>query len=660
MAEKLNFDLLIGQNRLKEGLLEGQKEASRLESVLSSAAGVFAGNLATKGFELLGSAISGAVGVFKDAISASAEQERAVNSLNAALASAGNLLPGASEDLQNFASELQKTSKFGDEAALSNIALLQSITRLDTEGLKSATRAAADLSAAVGIDLESATRLVAKSVNGQTDALKRYGVEVQKGSSDTENFQNTIEALSAQFGGRAESELNTYSGVVAATRNALGDLLEPIGEIVTKNPLILAGFRGFKELVENLTSVISGNKGELKSFVNSGLLFAADAAIVAAESFDVIVRAFQIFGEVVTGVATAINVPLAKLTDTLGITEGAFDSFVGATVVAFENAANIATNTGTFSALASKIDDFKNKTLQTAAEIELENNKGFQNGRARAAKTIEDNERVLASRRKLIDEIALLQAEADIKEQERLVSGVGLEDERRESELQRLFDFEIQKTNVVLEQELARAALIKDAKERELAEEAARLRAVASINQTALKDEDRLRGERLAKERIFQNQLSGIAAIGANAVAAFTKSGSREAFFAQQAAAAAQAIVALNLAIAQANAVPPPGNIAAISAAKIQGAVAISGIAAATIKGFQDGGFIGGIRGATIGGDTTTVNAREGELVLNADQQRRLLEKLDARDSSRPIVIEISGREIARVVRDEMAAGFVL
>ena len=41
---------------------------------------------------------------------------------------------------------------------------------------------------------------------------------------------------------------------------------------------------------------------------------------------------------------------------------------------------------------------------------------------------------------------------------------------------------------------------------------------------------------------------------------------------------------------------------------------------------FETGGVIGGYRGATMGTDNTYIHARQGEMVLNAEQQRQLFE----------------------------------
>ena len=61
------------------------------------------------------------------------------------------------------------------------------------------------------------------------------------------------------------------------------------------------------------------------------------------------------------------------------------------------------------------------------------------------------------------------------------------------------------------------------------------------------------------------------------------------------------------------------------------GAVQIASIIAAkpTPPNYYRGGVIGGMNGATMGGDNTYIHARRGEMVLNASQQRALWDKLN-------------------------------
>lgn len=282
-----------------------------------------------EGFKLIGgaakSAFKAVTGFASDLVSAASVQEDAINRLNTALSITGKFSNEASEDLQNFASALQATSKFGDEAILSSAGLIQNLARLDTEGLKQATQSAADLSAALGIDLESASSLVAKALNGQTGALARYGIQVKKGATDTETFANVITALNNQFGGSAAAQLNTFSGALAQAKNAYGDIFEEAGTVITQNRGVIIVLQEATKAFLKITEFIKENRQAISDLIRDGIIkllnilpliidgfsilnFTMEATVKVTNSLK---KAFNIIGGIIDATASRTK-PLAK------------------------------------------------------------------------------------------------------------------------------------------------------------------------------------------------------------------------------------------------------------------------------------------------------------------------------------------------------------
>lgn len=256
MAE-LKVDLDISTKKAEKGTTKSLKSAgvaggaafaSGFKSNLGSIAAALGGILA---FRKINS-------IIKQSIRLSSIQEDAVNELNTALKATGAFSEAASKDIQNFASELQKVSTIGDEATLSTAALIQSLGALPIDKLKEATQAAADLSAGLGIDLRSAALLVGKAAAGEVSSFSRYGLIIKKASDNTTTFNNTLTALNERFGGAAESKLKTFSGAVEALGNSYGDLLESLGDIVTKSPSFIAVINTTTTLITKLTESLSG------------------------------------------------------------------------------------------------------------------------------------------------------------------------------------------------------------------------------------------------------------------------------------------------------------------------------------------------------------------------------------------------------------------
>lgn len=280
MAEKLEFrfDLLKGQTTIIEALDEASKKATGFKAVLGDvgdSAPSFlklstAVAVGTAAFEMAKNALHSFIGVLESGIDAAIEKENAINKLNLSLAQTGKYTDAASEDFLAYAETLRKTTRYTDDQIIANAAYLESLTALDTEGLKKATKASADLAATLGIDLHTATSLVAKSIEGNSGALGRYGIQVKKGADETENLTNTLKALS-QFSGRAEADANTFGGAIVKMKNALGETYTALGQVITQNPIFIEMINRMGAAFNHLSEFIVDNRGEIISFVNGAI-----------------------------------------------------------------------------------------------------------------------------------------------------------------------------------------------------------------------------------------------------------------------------------------------------------------------------------------------------------------------------------------------------
>ena len=111
-----------------------------------------------------------------------------------------------------------------------------------------------------------------------------------------------------------------------------------------------------------------------------------------------------------------------------------------------------------------------------------------------------------------------------------------------------------------------------------------------------------------------------------------TKTEEERAKAARRAKAWAKIQIATNAGVAVAKGVASAVDVgfpAAIPAMATMLAAILSAIAQANAlasEGFETGGVIGGYRGATMGNDNTVASVRTGEMVINAEQQRRLFD----------------------------------
>lgn len=193
---------------------------------------------------------------FRASIKAAQEQEDAINRLNTSLQLSGAFSEQASRDLQDYASSLQQVTRFGDEAVLNQLALAKSFGATNTQA-KQVVSAAADLAASFGIDLQSATRNVAKTLGGYAGELGEVIPELKNLTQEQLRAGAGVDLLASKFSGAARKEVLTFSGATQQLSNTFGDLLEEIGFIITKNPIVLSGIKSLNKTFQDTIKTVN-------------------------------------------------------------------------------------------------------------------------------------------------------------------------------------------------------------------------------------------------------------------------------------------------------------------------------------------------------------------------------------------------------------------
>lgn len=228
-----------------------EKSFSALKAVAGAAIGFIAGRAA--------------INAFSNLTEAAAESEDAFNELSTAIRLSGKQINAT--NFSAFAAAIQATTKYEDDFIIKNAAVLQNLAQLDEQGLKRATKAAVDLSAALRIDLGTATEMIGKAAQGQIGTFSRYGLAVKAGATNAETLSAVLTKIETQFGGAAAAQVNTYSGAVAQAKNVWGDLKETLGNIIIQNPAIIGGIKALTDGLLNLIGKVEANKDKINAFV---------------------------------------------------------------------------------------------------------------------------------------------------------------------------------------------------------------------------------------------------------------------------------------------------------------------------------------------------------------------------------------------------------
>lgn len=129
------------------------------------------------------------------------------------------------------AKELQKVTLFGDEETMAAQSMLASMG-LEEEAIQRLIPLVQDMATAKGMNLTAAADLVAKSVGSSTNALSRYGIQIEGEVGSTERLNSAVEALTGQFEGQSKAAAKAGAGGLKQLQNRFGDLMEDIGKML--------------------------------------------------------------------------------------------------------------------------------------------------------------------------------------------------------------------------------------------------------------------------------------------------------------------------------------------------------------------------------------------------------------------------------------------
>ena len=221
---------------------KASKEIQGVHSALDKLGGMAKG-LALGGIAVGVAGIAALGNVLMDSVSAAMEAQAAQAQLAAVIESTGGIA-GVTADMANrLATELQNVTRFEDDAVLGAESILLTFTNIGREVFPDAMWAAADLSQALGTDLQSSVMMLGKALNDPLSgitALKRAGVQLTDQqeamikkmieAGDTMGAQKIIlQELETQVGGSAKAYGETLAGKLEIFNNTLGDVKETIG-----------------------------------------------------------------------------------------------------------------------------------------------------------------------------------------------------------------------------------------------------------------------------------------------------------------------------------------------------------------------------------------------------------------------------------------------
>ena len=657
MAEKLEFDISVKNNDLQKALNQASNSASTLSSYFagglkpsideaikstknidkemssfaSTVLGVAGGNII---FSTLTTSIGFLSNTVKESVAAFAEQEEALNKLGQSLTATGAYSEITIKSVEDFATSLESVSKFSDDAIIRQVAFVKSLGAT-TEQAKQLVLAAANLSATLGGSLEENTDKLGKTLSGTSGRLAMYIPELKSLTEEQLKAGAAADVINQKWSGAAANDLKTYTGQVASLGNTYNNLQEEIGKLIVKNSLVETSSNVLKDVFKSLTDTLKSYNDNLSKNDTSKI---GQQATVSAEKLVLLDKEIsQVQDQIKLGLigssldpdaesVESLRLQLQKLTEQRAKLQEQQPYLKDTAKAPVETQRLDEETAKQKEALAKRNAEILAITQQ--AELEKNNFLTQQSD-------LRINNEFLSQAAEIerINNFNTQKAEIEANSKKAIAEGSLTGEEQK---------LEIQKINA--DKELA---VIKSNDEKKIALQKLNIKA-RQDGEKAMTDFDKKQAqEREATQRDSLSKIATLSNENNKTLAAIGK-----------AAALTQIAIDGPQAVTKAYAAfPPPFGFAA--AAAVAAAVAVQAGKVAGVK-FEQGGFVGGANGATVGSDNRIAQVRDGEMILNASQQRNLLNMINSGTSVGDIIVQVDGREIARAVRNQVQSGFRL
>jgi len=276
------------------------------------------------------------------------EQELASAKLRAVLQATGDEIGITADRLEQLASELQRTTTFGDEAIIAAEALLATFNRIQGVNFERAVRGVVQLAAVTGRDLTSAAMQLGKALQDPAEGLAglaRFGLRFTEGQRQM--LQQMVETgrvaeaqafilsqLESRFGSAAQAMAQTSTGAMLQVKNAIGDTLEVVGKSI---------MTGIEPALRALTSALlslaqSPGFQALLSFGGPVLLALAAAGPLiwglgkALAFLGTVMKGLASVVGVLTGGLAALSNPITAIAWTIGLVVAGLMAAIAAVV----------------------------------------------------------------------------------------------------------------------------------------------------------------------------------------------------------------------------------------------------------------------------------------------------------------------------------------
>ena len=269
------------------GLENFSKRAGQAFAIAGAAAVAYAGKLAI------------------DGVKAAIEDEKAQASLAKTLENVTGATDAQIKATEDYITKTSLANGITDDVLRPSLDRLVRSTQNVEEAQKLQTLAL-DISAGSGKSLETVTEALAKATDGNTGALGRLGVGLDKSEIKTMSMNEITKRLSETFAGQASTNADTFQGKMDRVKVALDEAKESVGAALLPILEKLADFIAVT-VVPQINGFIAGLTG--KNSLDEGLTESQEAAFKWGQRIKGVMKFVVDFKEellILTGVLAAV------------------------------------------------------------------------------------------------------------------------------------------------------------------------------------------------------------------------------------------------------------------------------------------------------------------------------------------------------------------
>jgi predicted transcriptional regulator len=163
------------------------------------------------------------------------DAELNVHRLTASLQESGAAADDVTAQYLQLGEQFAATTIYSQDMVTEAERMFTLIGQVGPDEMGAALTAATNLASGLGVDLETAVRMVAKAAEGNVTALHRYGIEIDAAAVKAGGASVAFDAINQRFGGQAQADMDTTAGKMSQLSHEFEEFEKAVGSSIANS-----------------------------------------------------------------------------------------------------------------------------------------------------------------------------------------------------------------------------------------------------------------------------------------------------------------------------------------------------------------------------------------------------------------------------------------